>query len=171
MEEIKIFMNRFLQAELEARIAEEDPNGIDVFNAKLNVMHSFVTEDLIGYFGMINLTEPEDPFFYEFRNENQRVREFYLIRKYEYESYGYIYRCYLSIYNPMVNEKSYYNSFFIRKIGEEFKIFSVIYYKDDISEWNHYRGERVLLALGTPKDKLSIMPPENCESCMRDYMK
>lgn len=174
MEKIKKFVLDFIQAEVEARIAQLNPD-FETFNQKLANMDSFLSDELKTSFGMLYMTEPESEEFYDNVKYMDPImaRHLFIIKEVSNKKYGKLYLCYTSDVN---DDKSYFHCLICKHDSQAIQITSrfTYGYGGDGSGKKHWylsAGEKFKFEELKPvTDTLRILPPEDDEDSMKDYL-
>jgi hypothetical protein len=174
MQKIKRFISDFIEAEVDAHIAQLKPD-VETFNEKLTKMDSFLSDTLKTRFGMLYMTEPEPSDFYDDVKDMDPItpRHLFIIREITNKKYGTLYVCYTS---DISRNKSYFDCLICHRDGEVIQIVSRFTYGygrngSNKKHWYFSGGEKfVFEELKPVTDTLRILPPEDDEDSMKDYL-
>lgn len=176
MDEVKNFLNEFLEAEASTAYALVKPN-LEDYNSKLSMMNSFCVEELQNMFGMIPRTELwDDDFYGEWKDADPiKPRNIFKISHYQDAIYNNVYVVYLSQNNPDNIIFLFGECIFIAKINNELKIIKRCAFGDEMLRKNKFENSLGLEdisfeTLKTPIEIERYMSPIHDKDGMEHYL-
>ncbi|WP_234109217.1 hypothetical protein [Chryseobacterium sp. R2A-55] len=175
MKTIKTFIENFLQAEAETTFLMRQPN-LENYNNALEKMNAYCVESLQNKFGLIPLTELDEPEYYEkwSAKKHPNPRHIYKISQYQNETYNDVYVVYVSEKNPDDEIFQYGWSLFVTSLKDELKIIRNYSLGDAMRVKDKFEvGQGVTdISFKTLKKPISIeryQKPEDDDDAMEHY--
>ncbi|WP_196887673.1 hypothetical protein [Aureivirga sp. CE67] len=179
MKKIYNFLKLFLDIETDARISRRF-RDLDLYNARLEEMNTFLIQDLKNSFGIVPLNELDNEGYYKSTLLSplpKNTRHLFKISHYKNEKYGDLYLAYVSIDNPNSSySQNYFMCLCITFIDDKLKIIKrFIFSEDEQTEekyWRESEGVNDLFFgnLGTFISCERYLEPTECEFSMNDYL-
>jgi hypothetical protein len=176
--EVKEFLDKFIQAEMEAWIENENPDLI-FRNQLVDKVNSFCDKIMVNKMGIgvwkYPMAEPGE--YEQSKNFEYFPRNLYKISQYQNEKFGEVYLAYVSASNPDPKNLKIFECIFIANIDNELKIIGDYFVSNkdntDIMEWNKSRALDDL-SFKTAGKFITVerfMEPVGNEWSMEEYLK
>jgi len=176
MENIKTFIEEFLEAEAETTHSMRQPN-LDQYNNALQKMNHYCVESLYNTFGLVPLQVLDDQEYYEKWSTKKypNPRHLYKISRYEDKIYGSVYVAYVSEKNPDDEIFLYGVCIFVTEIKGGLKIIKKYSFGDSMRIKDKFEAgvglnDISFETLGKPVAIERYKEPKDDEDAMEHYL-
>jgi hypothetical protein len=173
--DVKIFLDKVFQTELEAFIETKNPDLIfrNKIVEKLNAHCHDIMQNTMGVITTKYVKWTIED-YEKSKTFEKRPRKLFKISHYKNEKYGDVFVAYSSTHNPLIDTFRLSNCFFITKLENEFKIIgkSFVAREDYGTNWikSHALDNMTLDTVGTFVSAERYLEPVDYEWDMKEYL-